>query len=165
MPRVWLRSMLLQPNEGVKTAAVGPAIRGRYSDWTADQTVTLINGALKLTGQAVRCSVRPLRVGACSGRKSTDSTGNRRCRACFHGVADWDADIDRKVTGRSHRDLIHYSVRAGANMKAKWMNHSGFVVSDMERSLAFYRDLLGLQEERTQYWRANSSPRCWATTA
>ena len=33
-------------------------------------------------------------------------------------------------------------------MKVNWMNHTGFVVSDMERSLAFYRDLLGLQEER-----------------
>ncbi len=28
------------------------------------------------------------------------------------------------------------------------MNHTGFVVSDMERSISFYRDLLGLQEER-----------------
>ena len=35
-------------------------------------------------------------------------------------------------------------------MKVEWMNHTGFVVSDMERSLAFYRDLLGLQEERNQ---------------
>ena len=33
-------------------------------------------------------------------------------------------------------------------MKVEWMNHTGFVVSDMERSLAFYRDLLGLKEER-----------------
>ena len=33
-------------------------------------------------------------------------------------------------------------------MKVDWMYHTGFVVSDMERSLAFYRDLLGLQEER-----------------
>ena len=33
-------------------------------------------------------------------------------------------------------------------MKVEWMNHTGFVVSDMERSLDFYRDLLGLQEER-----------------
>ena len=33
-------------------------------------------------------------------------------------------------------------------MKVEWMNHTGFVVSDMERSLAFYRDLLGLREER-----------------
>ncbi len=33
-------------------------------------------------------------------------------------------------------------------MKVEWMNHTGFVVSDMERSLVFYRDLLGLQEER-----------------
>ncbi len=32
-------------------------------------------------------------------------------------------------------------------MKLEWMNHTGFVVSDMERSLAFYRDLLGLKEE------------------
>ncbi len=35
-------------------------------------------------------------------------------------------------------------------MKVEWMNHTGFVVSDMERSLAFYRDLLGLREERNQ---------------
>ena len=33
-------------------------------------------------------------------------------------------------------------------MKVEWMNHTGFVVSDMERSLAFYRDLLGLRVER-----------------
>ncbi len=33
-------------------------------------------------------------------------------------------------------------------MEIEWMNHTGFVVSDMERSLAFYRDLLGLKEER-----------------
>ena len=35
-------------------------------------------------------------------------------------------------------------------MEVEWMNHTGFVVSDMERSLAFYRDLLGLIEERDQ---------------
>ena len=35
-------------------------------------------------------------------------------------------------------------------MKVEWMNHTGFVVSDMERSLVFYRDLLGLTEERNQ---------------
>ena len=28
-------------------------------------------------------------------------------------------------------------------MKLQWLNHTGFVVSDMERSLAFYRDMLG----------------------
>ena len=33
-------------------------------------------------------------------------------------------------------------------MKLEWMNHTGFVVSDMQRSLAFYRDLLGLKVER-----------------
>ncbi|MBI4336438.1 MAG: VOC family protein [Chloroflexi bacterium] len=33
-------------------------------------------------------------------------------------------------------------------MKAQWMNHTGFVVSDMARSLAFYKEMLGLQEER-----------------
>ncbi|MFQ5873198.1 MAG: VOC family protein [Dehalococcoidia bacterium] len=33
-------------------------------------------------------------------------------------------------------------------MKLEWMNHTGFVVSDMERSLAFYSELLGLKEER-----------------
>ena len=32
-------------------------------------------------------------------------------------------------------------------MKLEWLNHTGFVVSDMERSLAFYRDMLGLKEE------------------
>ena len=35
-------------------------------------------------------------------------------------------------------------------MEVEWMNHTGFVVSDMERSLVFYRDLLGLKEERDQ---------------
>ena len=35
-------------------------------------------------------------------------------------------------------------------MEVQWMNHTGFVVSDMERSLTFYRDLLGLQVERDQ---------------
>lgn len=32
-------------------------------------------------------------------------------------------------------------------MKLEWLNHTGFVVSDMERSLAFYKDVLGLKEE------------------
>ena len=35
-------------------------------------------------------------------------------------------------------------------MKVEWFNHTGIVVKDMERSLAFYKDLLGLQEERNQ---------------
>ena len=35
-------------------------------------------------------------------------------------------------------------------MEVEWMNHTGFVVGDMERSLEFYRDLLGLKEERNQ---------------
>ena len=35
-------------------------------------------------------------------------------------------------------------------MEVEWMNHTGFVVRDMERSRAFYRDLLGLTEERDQ---------------
>lgn len=35
-------------------------------------------------------------------------------------------------------------------MEVQWMNHTGFVVSDMERSVAFYRDLLGLSVERDQ---------------
>ena len=35
-------------------------------------------------------------------------------------------------------------------MEVEWMNHTGFVVSDMERSLAFYQDLLGLKQERNQ---------------
>jgi len=30
-------------------------------------------------------------------------------------------------------------------MKLEWLNHTGFVESDMERSLAFYRDMLSLQ--------------------
>ena len=33
-------------------------------------------------------------------------------------------------------------------MNIAWMNHTGFVVSDMERSLAFYQEVLGLKEER-----------------
>ena len=33
-------------------------------------------------------------------------------------------------------------------MKVEWTNHTGIVVADMERVLAFYRDLLGLREER-----------------
>ena len=32
-------------------------------------------------------------------------------------------------------------------MKLEWMNHTGLVVSDMERSLTFYRDTLGFKEE------------------
>ena len=35
-------------------------------------------------------------------------------------------------------------------MKVEWMNHTGFVVNDLERSLEFYRDLLGLEVERDQ---------------
>ena len=35
-------------------------------------------------------------------------------------------------------------------MNVEWMNHTGFVVSNMERSLAFYRDQLGLEIERDQ---------------
>lgn len=35
-------------------------------------------------------------------------------------------------------------------MEVEWMNHTGFVVSDMERSLEFYQDLLGLRQERNQ---------------
>ena len=35
-------------------------------------------------------------------------------------------------------------------MNVEWMNHTGFVVSDMELSLAFYRDQLGLAIERDQ---------------
>lgn len=33
-------------------------------------------------------------------------------------------------------------------MKVEWFNHTGFVVKDMERALAFYKDQLGLEEER-----------------
>ena len=33
-------------------------------------------------------------------------------------------------------------------LTVEWLNHTSLVVSDMERSLAFYRDLLGLTEER-----------------
>ena len=35
-------------------------------------------------------------------------------------------------------------------MEVEWMNHTGFVVSDMDRSLEFYQDLLGLKQERNQ---------------
>jgi len=35
-------------------------------------------------------------------------------------------------------------------MNVEWMNHTGFVVSNMKRSLAFYRDQLGLEIERDQ---------------
>ena len=35
-------------------------------------------------------------------------------------------------------------------MEVEWMNHTGFVVSDMERSLEFYQELLGLKQERNQ---------------
>lgn len=35
-------------------------------------------------------------------------------------------------------------------MKVEWMNHTGFVVNDLNRSLEFYRDLLGLEVERDQ---------------
>ena len=35
-------------------------------------------------------------------------------------------------------------------MEVEWMNHTGFVVNDMERSLEFYQDLLGLKQERNQ---------------
>ena len=35
-------------------------------------------------------------------------------------------------------------------MEVEWINHTGFVVSDMERSLEFYQDLLGLKQERNQ---------------
>ena len=52
------------------------------------------------------------------------------------------------------------------------MNHTGFVVSDMERSLDFYRDLLGLQEERNHILEASLSlslsvtptPNCTSST-
>ncbi len=30
-------------------------------------------------------------------------------------------------------------------MNVEWLHHTGFNVSDMERSLEFYRDLLGLE--------------------
>ena len=33
-------------------------------------------------------------------------------------------------------------------MKVEWMNHTGFVVSDMGRALGFYRDVLGLRVQR-----------------
>ena len=35
-------------------------------------------------------------------------------------------------------------------MIVEWLNHTGLVVSEMERSLAFYRDVLGLTEERNE---------------
>ena len=33
-------------------------------------------------------------------------------------------------------------------MKVEWMNHTSFVVRDMQKALAFYRDTLGFVEER-----------------
>ena len=33
-------------------------------------------------------------------------------------------------------------------MNIEWMNHTGFVVADMERSMRFYRDVLGLRVQR-----------------
>ena len=36
----------------------------------------------------------------------------------------------------------------GVRMKVEWMNHTGLSVSDMDRSLEFYRDMLGLEIER-----------------
>ena len=33
-------------------------------------------------------------------------------------------------------------------MKVKWLHHTGFNVSDMDQSLEFYRDLLGLEVTR-----------------
>ena len=33
-------------------------------------------------------------------------------------------------------------------MKVEWMNHTGLSVSNMDRSLEFYRDTLGLEIER-----------------
>ena len=47
-------------------------------------------------------------------------------------------------------------------MEVEWMNHTGFVVSDMERSLEFYQDLLGLKQERNQILEGSSSPSWWA---
>ena len=35
-------------------------------------------------------------------------------------------------------------------MTVEWMNHTGFVVNDLDSSLEFYRDLLGLRVERDQ---------------
>ncbi len=35
-------------------------------------------------------------------------------------------------------------------MIVEWLNHTGIVVSDMERSLSFYADVLGLVEERNE---------------
>ena len=45
-------------------------------------------------------------------------------------------------------------------MKVEWMNHTGFVVNDLERSLEFYRDLLGLEVERDQILRLGLDLRC-----
>ena len=33
-------------------------------------------------------------------------------------------------------------------MKVEWLHHTGFNVSDMDQSLEFYRDLLGLEVTR-----------------
>ena len=35
-------------------------------------------------------------------------------------------------------------------MKVEWFNHTGIVVQDMEKMLAFYKDVLELEEERNR---------------
>ena len=45
--------------------------------------------------------------------------------------------------------IVYGSLPAqGVPVTVEWLNHTGIIVSDMERSLAFYRDVLGLTEER-----------------
>ena len=33
----------------------------------------------------------------------------------------------------------------------KWINHTCFIVKDLEKSLVFYRDLLGMTVEREEF--------------
>ena len=54
------------------------------------------------------------------------------------------------MTRRMDADSVRASEAGGMRtVIVEWINHTGLVVSDMERSLAFYRDVLGLVEERS----------------
>lgn len=43
-------------------------------------------------------------------------------------------------------------------MRVEGLDHIVLVVADVERSLAWYRDELGLAEERVEEWRAGRAP-------
>ena len=47
-------------------------------------------------------------------------------------------------------------------MKVEWMNHTGLSVSNMDRSLEFYRDTLGLEIERDSILEGDT-PVYWAS--